>query len=113
MLFRSVALGDQGDALDGVDQGAGGNRGGDGGGLGEQPPHRRVLAVDQGRGGTPTAGLESDQVAVGVIGQGDVDADRKSTRLNSSHVASSYAVFCLKKKTAARQWRHCALRLGC
>src|SRR5207253_5587617 len=24
--------------------------------------------------------------------------DRKSTRLNSSHVASSYAVFCLKKK---------------
>src|SRR5690625_523423 len=27
------------------------------------------------------------------------DKDRKSTRLNSSHVASSYAVFCLKKKT--------------
>src|SRR5690349_22590689 len=26
-------------------------------------------------------------------------ADRKSTRLNSSHVESSYAVFCLKKKT--------------
>src|SRR5690606_39413729 len=26
--------------------------------------------------------------------------DRKSTRLNSSHVKSSYAVFCLKKKTA-------------
>src|SRR5699024_12263670 len=71
---RGVALGDQGDALDGVDQGAGGNRGGDGGGLGEQPLHRWVLAVDQGRGGTPTAGLESDQVAVGVIGQGDVDA---------------------------------------
>src|SRR5437870_10196393 len=27
-----------------------------------------------------------------------VRADRKSTRLNSSHVAISYAVFCLKKK---------------
>src|SRR5690625_3646893 len=27
------------------------------------------------------------------------DLDRKSTRLNSSHVAISYAVFCLKKKT--------------
>src|SRR5690625_6500836 len=27
------------------------------------------------------------------------DVDRKSTRLNSSHVAISYAVFCLKKKT--------------
>src|SRR5690625_6094006 len=26
------------------------------------------------------------------------DLDRKSTRLNSSHVAISYAVFCLKKK---------------
>src|SRR5690554_7657735 len=25
--------------------------------------------------------------------------DRKSTRLNSSHVRTSYAVFCLKKKT--------------
>src|SRR5690625_6945581 len=28
-----------------------------------------------------------------------VTLDRKSTRLNSSHVAISYAVFCLKKKT--------------
>src|SRR5699024_6368159 len=26
------------------------------------------------------------------------DKDRKSTRLNSSHVSISYAVFCLKKK---------------
>src|SRR5690625_5862203 len=29
---------------------------------------------------------------------GDKSGDRKSTRLNSSHVAISYAVFCLKKK---------------
>src|SRR5438067_7507645 len=29
---------------------------------------------------------------------GSVAADRKSTRLNSSHVSISYAVFCLKKK---------------
>src|SRR5438874_9979281 len=28
--------------------------------------------------------------------------DRKSTRLNSSHVETSYAVFCLKKKTFPR-----------
>src|SRR5690606_39349526 len=28
--------------------------------------------------------------------------DRKSTRLNSSHVKISYAVFCLKKKTTKR-----------
>src|SRR5256885_13206935 len=30
--------------------------------------------------------------------------DRKSTRLNSSHLVTSYAVFCLKKKTATA-WR--------
>src|SRR2546427_8023210 len=30
--------------------------------------------------------------------QHDVDSDRKSTRLNSSHSQISYAVFCLKKK---------------
>src|SRR5699024_12768091 len=29
--------------------------------------------------------------------------DRKSTRLNSSHVSISYAVFCLKKKTKKKQ----------
>src|SRR5438874_3273779 len=33
--------------------------------------------------------VEQDDVALG---------DRKSTRLNSSHVEISYAVFCLKKK---------------
>src|SRR5690606_39672850 len=31
--------------------------------------------------------------------QGSWRIDRKSTRLNSSHVKNSYAVFCLKKKT--------------
>src|SRR5215469_17250931 len=29
---------------------------------------------------------------------GSASGDRKSTRLNSSHVETSYAVFCLKKK---------------
>src|SRR5690606_40652260 len=29
----------------------------------------------------------------------EAEEDRKSTRLNSSHVKISYAVFCLKKKT--------------
>src|SRR5439155_2753501 len=37
--------------------------------------------------------------------------DRKSTRLNSSHVAISYAVFCLKKKKkTARIMRICEFR---
>src|SRR2546430_8760066 len=33
------------------------------------------------------------------VEQGSTRADRKSTRLNSSHSQISYAVFCLKKKT--------------
>src|SRR5438874_3821848 len=38
--------------------------------------------------------------------------DRKSTRLNSSHVEISYAVFCLKKKNlACRIHFSCRLRL--
>src|SRR5437660_2672138 len=32
--------------------------------------------------------------------------DRKSTRLNSSHVAISYAVFCLKKKKKKTKQKH-------
>src|SRR5437764_6437726 len=41
------------------------------------------------------------------LGHGFVElADRKSTRLNSSHRCISYAVFCLKKKTCtSRGWR--------
>src|SRR5699024_12462201 len=31
------------------------------------------------------------------------DIDRKSTRLNSSHVSISYAVFCLKKKNSVKR----------
>src|SRR5256885_12201849 len=34
------------------------------------------------------------------VGIQRVSADRKSTRLNSSHLVISYAVFCLKKKCA-------------
>src|SRR5436305_11048505 len=34
----------------------------------------------------------------------NLQRDRKSTRLNSSHVRISYAVSCLKKKTA--RWSH-------
>src|SRR5690242_21490679 len=38
---------------------------------------------------------------------GDLDSpqavDRKSTRLNSSHMSISYAVFCLKKKKKTKQ----------
>src|SRR5690625_5730120 len=50
-----------------------------------QPGIRGVLAL-------AAAGLEQQGPELLAI------EDRKSTRLNSSHVAISYAVFCLKKK---------------
>src|SRR5256885_4369931 len=41
-------------------------------------------------------------IALGVAGtKALVAADRKSTRLNSSHLVISYAVFCLKKKKSS------------
>src|SRR3989454_1596547 len=35
--------------------------------------------------------------------------DRKSTRLNSSHLVISYAVFCLKKKKKIKQINQCII----
>src|SRR5699024_12523737 len=40
----------------------------------------------------------ADFLAIDVDECRNQTTDRKSTRLNSSHVSSSYAVFCLKKK---------------
>src|SRR3989442_11725418 len=37
------------------------------------------------------------------VGEPVAEQDRKSTRLNSSHVRISYAVFCLKKKKNKRK----------
>src|SRR5947199_7654677 len=60
-----------------------------------------VARVDQGvqhRGVRRGAGVRLDVGVLGaeqVLGAGE---DRKSTRLNSSHLGISYAVFCLKKK---------------
>src|SRR3989442_5767528 len=49
----------------------------------------------------PVAGYLNGLVARG---------DRKSTRLNSSHVRISYAGFCLKKKTRSRREGPCRAR---
>src|SRR5690606_42082878 len=66
----------------------------------------RHLPVDRGhvhtvpRGGGRNAG-GADAAGSGLGAGPDrrlAEADRKSTRLNSSHVKISYAVFCLKKK---------------
>src|SRR5690606_40313426 len=52
-------------------------------------PHAST-ALRRVRGGEPQVGAAPGSPARG--------GDRKSTRLNSSHVKISYAVFCLKKK---------------
>src|SRR2546427_3876468 len=72
-----------------------------------QPPGGRRPDADhthhaQGRGGRSAEGAEPAQREPAVhrarCARGKrQDADRKSTRLNSSHSQISYAVFCLKK----------------
>src|SRR5438477_7130057 len=54
--------------------------------LRQRPPARHLQPAARGRRGGATR--RRDPVA----------RDRKSTRLNSSHMSISYAVFCLKKK---------------
>src|SRR5258705_6952731 len=41
---------------------------------------------------------QDEREFLAAIARGHVTGDRKSTRLNSSHLGISYAVFCLKKK---------------
>src|SRR2546426_2182642 len=52
-----------------------------------------VLRLRAGEGDRPFRGGADRRAGL------RVDIDRKSTRLNSSHLVISYAVFCLKKKT--------------
>src|SRR5690349_23770567 len=50
--------------------------------------------------GEPLVALEEDLPVLHADAEGLLEhLDRKSTRLNSSHVEISYAVFCLKKKS--------------
>src|SRR5256885_2792108 len=49
----------------------------------------------------------SPNKAVGLMTEGAA-VDRKSTRLNSSHLVISYAVFCLKKKNRLSFYIHIA-----
>src|SRR5690554_6048183 len=57
----------------------------------EEHSERKVLI----EGFTDSTGSDSYNLQ---LSQARADSDRKSTRLNSSHVRISYAVFCLKKK---------------
>src|SRR5690606_41929615 len=70
------------------------------------PPDGRIALLSFGGYGLPTLDLStldcSDDWTIvttdRVMRDGRALPDRKSTRLNSSHVKISYAVFCLKKK---------------
>src|SRR5690349_22481733 len=76
------------------------------------PQARHVVGVGQearvqhqvGVRGEPELEAEGEQAEMGARASVEAEdlaqagPDRKSTRLNSSHVESSYAVFCLKKK---------------
>src|SRR5690625_6662225 len=60
----------------------------------EAAPKNIIVMIGDGMGPAHIVGYRHMQHS-----QGGGERDRKSTRLNSSHVAISYAVFCLKKKT--------------
>src|SRR5690625_6370042 len=74
--------------------------------------------VRPGQGVATVRVLQGGPVVPGVLGggAGDIGAvaaaveswagDRKSTRLNSSHVATSYAVFCVKEQTQGPAAEH-------
>src|SRR5690606_40880347 len=53
----------------------------------------------------PSASVRASPVTEALLSPSPKEplADRKSTRLNSSHVKISYAVFCLKKKKKEQQ----------
>src|SRR5699024_4966160 len=60
-------------------------------------------------GGEPQAEpVDREQSGEGERGGIGVEDDRKSTRLNSSHVSISYAVFCLKKKRKGTSREACS-----
>src|SRR5690625_6598275 len=60
-----------------------------------------VLGFMASQSGEPISEVVADGVGLAFMAFPEIInqfPDRKSTRLNSSHVAISYAVFCLKKK---------------
>src|SRR5207249_8354955 len=59
---------------------------------------RGAQHVGDGQRGGPGAGAGLPGEHEEAFGVAAHTGDRKSTRLNSSHVSISYAVFCLKKK---------------
>src|SRR5437879_8837116 len=77
-------------------------------------PRKILLTSPSGRGSWEAGGKDDSVDGSVVKGTSEISAhgcrcrsstaaDRKSTRLNSSHRCISYAVFCLKKKKTIKQ----------
>src|SRR5690606_41859607 len=64
--------------------------------------HHHHIQAPGSYGSMLNSDLGHASVSRGFAMFGGTDGDRKSTRLNSSHVKISYAVFCLKKKKKKR-----------
>src|SRR2546426_10626323 len=60
--------------------------------------HRDLSQSGNQADSAPTARADRDAARANRADRNESDGDRKSTRLNSSHLVISYAVFCLKKK---------------
>src|SRR3712207_8950733 len=69
---------------------------------GTDVPHVVLGLRELGRNESQLTGASGGRlVGTALPKDGFIPADRKSTRLNSSHANISYAVFCLKKKNTA------------
>src|SRR5256885_10125463 len=67
------------------------------------PQHSKTLAAERARSATGLGGVTFDPCPPVPNPPFCQSSDRKSTRLNSSHLVISYAVFCLKKKKKCTQ----------
>src|SRR3989442_8434834 len=69
----------------------------------------RALPAQIGGGNGMLCDVEQGFARLSIEQEDEQSGDRKSTRLNSSHVRISYAVFCLKKKknksSRPAQWK--------
>src|SRR5437868_11198654 len=64
-----------------------------------------VTISEQGPNRGAKQALDGKKIGYQLLSIQSLFRDRKSTRLNSSHVSISYAVFCLKKKKRNNQTR--------
>src|SRR5437899_4226722 len=82
-------------------------------------PAENVFYIQQGRVKIKVKSKQGKEAVIAILGAGEflgeaclIGQDRKSTRLNSSHLGISYAVFCLKNKIRIDKSLSCAKHNG-